>query len=34
MVSDHYQPFFHYPTAARIEAGTFAGGDEFIDALL
>jgi hypothetical protein len=34
MVSGHHQPLFHYPTAARIEATTFAGGDEFIDAVL
>jgi hypothetical protein len=34
MVNGHHQPFFHCPTAARIEAGTFAGGDEFIDTLL
>jgi hypothetical protein len=31
MVSGHYRPFLHDPTAARIEAGAFAGGDEFND---
>jgi hypothetical protein len=34
MVSGHFQPFFHHPTSARIEAGTFARGDEFIKANL